>query len=109
MRVERRRRHDGSDIHDLPAILLVDMQMQAIVRLCEALEEQGLLAPAHRVVQTPVASQGLKPVDHAVDRCQPDAAGDEHGCRRSLVQGEIVARQADLQHAADSHLLVQAA
>ena len=45
MRVRRRGRDDGSDIDDPSTVLLVHMELQAIVGLCEAFEEQGL----HRI------------------------------------------------------------
>ncbi len=109
----RQRGGDGGDVEHAGAGLAVEAELErgpGIVPQClQGLDEGGILACACRVEELPRPAQRLQAADHAEDRRDADAAGNEDARRGRFLEREVIARRTDGQGVARAQHFVQIA
>src|SRR6516162_4831115 len=106
MRVRRCRDDSGSEVQELPACLIVKMQMDRLrIEFLQVSEKGHVLARTAGIIELPVSFACRQLLHHAPDRRDADATGDEYDGLGILDQREIVARRADLDLIAGAHFL----
>src|SRR6185312_13348236 len=97
-------------IEHLAARLAVEVESELCPRMrgdrSDRLAECGFLARAHAIVKLEGPAQRDEALDHAPQRRDADAAGDEERMRRVLGERKIVARAGDRDHRADAQTVM---
>ncbi|MNE56666.1 hypothetical protein D3C80_1515910 [compost metagenome] len=88
------------------AFLVVEVVDHLGIEAAELLQQRRFLARSGAVDQLGGFTQGQQLAEHAVDRGDTDATGDQHVMTGVRVEGEVVARLRDVQLAADAQLLM---
>src|SRR5258708_28864399 len=105
MSLPRRRTNNARHIEHV-TLLLVGMETDMSIAGQEPVEKGGLAPPPDRIVELPGTRERSQARDHRDDRCDTDAARDEHGMGRRLDERKIVARPSDLEDRADAKLVM---
>src|SRR5258708_22001326 len=105
MSLLRRRANNARHIEHA-ALPLVYMETDMSIAGQEPVEKGGLAPPPDRIVELPGTRERSQARDHRDDRCDTDAARDEHGVGRRLDERKIVPRSSDLDDPADAKLVM---
>ena len=111
MRARGRSGDDLVEVEPSALWLVIERQVDASGirrgQLLEFVEKRRVFPGPARVVHLPGGAERDESLKYGPDRRHPDPARDQHGMRRALDKGEVVARRGDVDLGADAQLVVQ--